>query len=172
MSKLTESQYPAYFKPYVEILGTEVKSIVTHLESSLEKSLNLLSDASEEKQLYRYAEGKWTIKELVQHIIDSERVFGYRALTFARKDTTPLPGFDENNYVLHSNANDRGYKELLEELKLVRASTVLLFKSFGESDLISKGTASGKTISVNVLGYIISGHLLHHLKIIEDRYLI
>ena len=172
MSKLTENEYPEYFKAYIEILGSDLKSIVTHLESSLEKALILFSTVPEGKEQYRYAEGKWTIKQLIQHIIDSERVFGYRALTFSRNDANQLPGFDENEYVKHSSANERPYKDLLEELKSVRLSTVLLFKSFEESDLIMTGTASGKTMSVKALGYITSGHLLHHLKIIEDRYLV
>lgn len=172
MSKLTKSQYPAYFKPYIEVLGTDIQSIITHLESSLEKALEVLSGVSEEKQQYRYAAGKWTIKELVQHIIDSERVFGYRALAFSRNDTTTLPGFDENDYVLHSNANKRAYKDLLEELKSVRLSTILLFKSFEDSDLKKAGTASGKLMSTRALGYIVSGHLLHHLRVVEERYLI
>lgn len=171
MSKLTESEYPAYFKPYIDILGSNVQSIVNHLQTSLEKTLKLVSNLPKEKQLYRYAEGKWTIKELIQHIIDAERVFCYRALTFARNDTTPLPGFNENDYVLHSRANERPYAELLNELESVRASSILLYKSFEEPDLVKTGEASGKTISVNALGYIISGHLLHHLKIIQDRYL-
>lgn len=172
MSKLNESEYPAYFKPYIEILGSDVRSILNHLETSLEKALKLFSDLPKEKQVYRYADGKWTIRELIQHIIDSERVFGYRALTFARNDTTPLPGFNENDYVLHSRANERPYAELLNELESVRASSILLYKSFEESDLPKIGTASGKTISVNALGYIISGHLLHHLNTIEERYLV
>ncbi len=171
MSKLTESQYPNYFKPYIEILGKDVKSIVSHLESSLEKALILLASLPEEKLQYRYADGKWTIKELIQHIIDAERVFGYRALTFGRKDTTPLPGFEENDYVENSSANGRPYNDLLEELKSVRLSTISLFKSFNESNLENRGVASGKSMSVRALGYVTSGHLLHHIKIIEDRYL-
>ncbi|MET2985418.1 DinB family protein [Aureibaculum conchae] len=168
---LTENEFPPYFKPYIEILGSDLKSIITHLENSLEQALILFSNVLEEKQLYRYAEGKWTIKELIQHIIDAERVFCYRALTFARNDITTLPSFNENDYVAHSRANKRPFTDLLNELKSVRASTILLYKSFDESDLVKTGNASGKTISVNALGYIISGHLLHHLKIIEDRYL-
>ena len=171
MEKLTEDQYPIYFKPYIEILGKDVTSIVRHLESSLEKSIQVLTNISEEKQFYRYADGKWTIKEVIQHIIDTERIFGYRALSFGRNDTATLPGFDENDYVIHSNANERPYDDLLAELKAVRISTILLFKSFDESSLSNLGNASCKTMSVRALGFITSGHLLHHLKVIEDRYL-
>ena len=172
MLELSKSEYASFFQPYVDILDGNSKGIIYNLEDSLNRTLLVLENISEAKQSFRYAEGKWTIKELVQHVIDSERVFGYRALTFGRNDTTHLPGFDENDFVKYSNANDRSYAEMLEELKVVRLSTILLFKSFNASDFIKSGIASGKSISIKALGYIISGHLLHHLKIIEERYLI
>ncbi|WP_117883586.1 DinB family protein [Aureibaculum luteum] len=172
MLELSKSEYASFFQPYVDILGENSKGVINNLEDSLNRALLVLENISEPKQSYRYEEGKWTIKELVQHIIDSERVFGYRALTFSRNDTTLLPGFDENDFVKYSNANDRSYGEMLEELKVVRLSTILLFTSFDASDFINVGVASGKSMSVKALGYIVSGHLLHHLKIIEERYLI
>ncbi|MBJ2173180.1 DinB family protein [Aureibaculum sp. A20] len=172
MLELSKSEYASFFQPYIDILDGNSKGIIYNLEDSLNTALLILEDISKAKQLYKYEVDKWTIKELVQHIIDSERVFGYRALTFSRNDTTPLPGFDENQFVQYSNANDRSYGELLEELKVVRLSTILLFKSFDIADFEKVGVASGKSMSLKALGYIISGHLLHHLKIIEERYLI
>lgn len=171
MLELKSNEYAPFFKPYINILDKNIEGIVDNLEDSLSKALALLEGISKEKQLYRYGDGKWTIKELIQHLIDTERVFAYRTLVFVRNDTTELPGFDENQYVLHSNANLRPYQDLLVEFKSVRRSTILLFKSLKYSDLEKKRIASGNFMSVKALGYIISGHLLHHLKIIEERYL-
>jgi uncharacterized damage-inducible protein DinB len=124
----------------------------------------------EEKAPYRYAEGKWSVKEMLQHIIDTERIFGYRALSIARKDTTPLPGFDENTYANASKAGERSLAGLIEELKAVRTSTDLLLKSFTEDDLQQTGITNGHPNTVNAIGYIIFGHILHHKKILEERY--
>ena len=120
---------------------------------------------------YRYAEGKWTIRELLQHIIDAERIFAYRALRFARKDETPLPGFDENLYGETSKADKRDWNELLEEFKTVRKSSEYLFGSFDDDQLNATGISSNKSISVLAFGYVIIGHTIHHKKIIEERYL-
>ena len=121
--------------------------------------------------MYSYAEGKWTIKELVQHIIDAERVLSYRALRFSRNDTTNLSGFDEDWYVANSNGNERNFKDMLQEFIHVRNSTILLFKSFKPEMLLINGTASNSDMSVRALGFIIAGHQTHHLKIIKEKYL-
>lgn len=123
------------------------------------------------KQDYRYAEGKWTIKEVLQHIVDAERVFSYRALCFARKDPTPLPGFDENVFAANSKAGTRNWKELMEEFKTVRRSSELLFGAFDEEQLNAGGNASGKPNYVSGFGYIIIGHSMHHMRIVKERYL-
>jgi uncharacterized damage-inducible protein DinB len=120
---------------------------------------------------YRYAEGKWTIKEIIQHIIDTERIFSYRALRISRNDKTPLPGFEENDYVDNTDANKRGLQELLTELSAVRHATLLLFKSFSEEQLARIGIASENEISVRAIGFIIIGHQKHHQKVFEERYL-
>jgi DinB superfamily len=119
---------------------------------------------------YRYAGDKWTIKEVLQHIIDAERVFSYRALRFARKDSTPLPGFDENLFASHAKASDRNWDKLMEELKVVRRSSELLFHSFDEEQLQSNGISSNSPNYVLAIGFIIVGHALHHQKIIKERY--
>ena len=114
------------------------------------------------KQEYRYAEGKWTVKEILQHIIDGERVFAYRALRFARKDPTPLPGFDENLFAENAKPENRNWMDLMEEFKAVRKASELLFASFDEEQLNASGIASGHSNYVLAFGYVIVGHALHH----------
>jgi len=171
MAKLPNNEYAPFYGPYIEALAKSDKSILENLENTHTQFVNLLKDLPEEKQLFRYTAGKWTIKELIQHIIDSERILSYRALRFARGDKTDLPGFDEEEYVLNSEGNDREYMDLLEEFSLVRKSSILLYKSFDEKALPRIGKANGSVMSVRALGYIISGHLQHHLNIIRERYL-
>ncbi len=120
---------------------------------------------------YRYAEGKWTIREVLQHIIDGERIFAYRALCIARRDATPLPGFDENSYAEYSKAENRDWNDLLGEWAAVRRSTEYLFNSFDEEQLETTGTASGKSNYVRAFGFIIIGHMNHHARIVAERYL-
>ena len=123
------------------------------------------------KRDYRYAEGKWTIKEMLQHIIDAERVFAYRGLCIARKDTTPLPGFDENNYANNAKANKRDWDEMMEEFKAVRRSSEILFGSFDEEQLEANGTANNNPIYVLAIDFVLVGHVNHHLSILKERYL-
>lgn len=130
-----------------------------------------LDSIPESKHDYRYAEGKWTIKEVLQHIIDAERVFAYRALRFARKDQTPLPGFDENLFAENSKASTRKWNDLMEEFKCVRRSSEMFFNSLDEDQLEANGISSNTPIYVRALGYIIIGHPLHHQKILKERYL-
>ena len=171
MLELNENEFAHFYKPYIDAVASNGKSIVENLKDTLTEVLNTLSKISENKQEYRYAEGKWTIKELIQHLIDSERVFAYRALRFARNDSTVLSGFEQDDYVAVFDANTRDFDELLEEMELTRKSTILLFKSFGEKELIRVGVASGNNMSVRALGYVISGHLVHHFNIMKERYL-
>ena len=120
---------------------------------------------------YRYAEGKWTIKEIIGHLIDAERIFAYRMLRFARKDATDLPGFDENEYVPASEANERSIHGLLEEFTTVRAGTFSLWRSLTNEMLQRSGTVNGNRLSVRALAYITCGHEIHHLAVIKERYL-
>lgn len=166
----SENEFYHFNKPYLDKVDIS-KTVVENLQDSFDEALPIFKEIPVEKHLYRYAENKWTIKELLEHIIDAERVFAYRALRIARKDTTDLPGFDENEYVANANSNTRNYERLLEELITVRKSTEILFANFNENVLLQKGTVDGKIISVRVLGYVISGHLRHHLRIIKERYL-
>ncbi|MBS1667094.1 MAG: DinB family protein [Bacteroidetes bacterium] len=123
------------------------------------------------KHNYAYAEGKWTIKELIQHLIDTERVFAYRALRFARKDATPLASFDENAWAANAKVGDRKWDDLIKEFRAVRKSTEMMFESFDDEALLSSGTASNHPINVVALGFIAAGHVAHHCRIIKERYL-
>ena len=170
MSILQKQEYPPYYQPYIDILEGE-PDLMDSLEMSLELFEQVLYDIDDSKQTYRYAEGKWTIKELVQHMIDVERVFVYRALRFSRQDEKPLSGFDENSYVTNYSSNNREFTTLLDEFCLLRRSNILMFKDFGAKELHSTGTVEGLPISVRAIAFICSGHVLHHLKIIQERYL-
>ncbi|MES2811221.1 MAG: DinB family protein [Bacteroidota bacterium] len=169
MKNLNPSEYPEYFTPYIN----EVKclDIVEALENNLNDFVSFVKDIPEDKQLYQYLPGKWTIKEIVLHITDAERIFGYRALRFARFDATPLASFEENEYVPISNANNRNMDSLLAEFILVRKATIAMFENFTDEMLLHKGIASNKEISVRAIGFIISGHCIHHQNVIEERYL-
>ncbi len=132
---------------------------------------HLLQQLEEEQWSYRYAPGKWSIKEVVQHITDAERIFCYRALSFARGEKAALPGFDENNYAANSGADNRTKQSLLQEFDAVQKASSLLFSSFNEEQLAATGTANNKEIYVAAIGYIIAGHCRHHLHILQERYL-
>ena len=168
-ANLKDTEYAPFYSGYVKGLGNV--ALMDILKTSEKDMLHSLSNLPKETYLFRYAEGKWTIKELLLHIIDAERVFSYRALRFARKDTTDLPGFDEDWFVEHSHANERSVSELLLEFSEVRAATISLFKSFSDETLLLSGTANGYNMSVRAIGFVICGHALHHLKIIKERYL-
>ncbi|MEM0577323.1 DinB family protein [Flavobacterium polysaccharolyticum] len=145
--------------------------LIEELEISLHDFIRFVQNIPMDKFDYRYAEGKWTIKEIIQHIIDTERIFSYRALRISRNDKTPLPGFEENDYVDNTDANKRGLQELLTELSAVRHATLLLYKSFSDEQLARMGIASENEISVRAIGFIIIGHQKHHQKVFEERYL-
>lgn len=171
MELLGENEYAPFYQGYIQAVSNDDKNIIENLEDSIQYALRILRALPYDKHVFRYEEGKWTIKEIIQHLIDSERVFNYRALRFARKDTTDLMGFDENLFVENSNANSREFINLLEEFAILRRDTVLLYKSFSYDALLEIGTANENSMSVRALGYITSGHLLHHLKVIQERYL-
>ncbi len=171
MLQLQDNEYSPFYKTYILTASKSDKGIVENLKDSLVHFFELLSELPEEKQLFAYAENKWTIKELVQHMIDTERVMAYRALRISRNDKIALAGFDENEYVSNSNANQIPYIELLKEFSLVRKSTIAMFKGFSDEMLHRKGIASESNVSVRALGYILTGHVLHHLNIIQERYL-
>jgi uncharacterized damage-inducible protein DinB len=167
--KLPITEYSGPFANYIQEAG-EI-NLIEELEISLHDFIKFVQNIPLDKFDYRYAEGKWTIKDIIQHLIDSERVFAYRALRFSRNDKTPLPGFEENDYVDNTDANGRSIQELLTELSAVRHSTLLFYKSLSEEQLKRIGTASTHQLSARALGYVIIGHQKHHQKVFEERYL-
>lgn len=167
--KPERGSYPEYFQRYID--HVEDENLLAALESNSVEAIRIFQSIPEEKTEYAYEEGKWNCKELIQHIIDTERVFSFRSLVFARKDETPLPSFDENKYAKNSYANSRTLDELIEEFYAVRKSSQLLFKTFSKEQLLERGVASGKSISVLGMGFIMVGHCIHHLNILQERYL-
>ncbi|MHA4811265.1 DinB family protein [Flavitalea flava] len=154
---------------YIQLI--KETDILKGLEKNTTQIFKLLKKIPHKKIDYAYAEGKWTIREVVQHLIDAERVFGYRALSFSRKDSSPLPGFDENTWAVHAGAASRKWDELVKEYKSVRKSTEWLFHSFSEDQLRFAGEANGQPLNALAIGFIIPGHVAHHIKIIKERYL-
>lgn len=167
---IPENEYAPYYKQYIQLIENTNKSIIENLIDSQKEFDTFLKDIPLEKQNFAYAEGKWTIKEVIQHIIDTERVFNYRALCFARNDQTSLPGFDQDVFVANCNANSRDYNDLLGEMVILRKSTILLFKSFSDDAFLRIGVGSGNKMSVRALGYLFSGHQIHHLNVLKERY--
>ncbi len=169
MPRPAMKDYPIYFDTYIKLI--EGDDVLNELGRKENLQVEFFKNIPEEKHLFAYAPSKWTLKEMLQHIIDTERIFGYRALAFARKDVTALPGFDENFYASNSKANDRTWLSLCEELEMQRKLTVMLFQSFHPDSLAETGSASGNNMTVNAAGYIICGHVLHHKNVIMERYL-
>jgi hypothetical protein len=130
----------------------------------------LVQGLDETMALHRYAPGKWSVKEVLNHITDGERVFGYRALRFARADQTPLPGFDETTWVPNANSDRRPLAEIVDEFRLVRAASLAMFRSFDAEAILRRGEANGHGISVRALAWIIAGHSRHHENLFRERY--
>lgn len=158
-----------YYETYVSKVDTH--SVLDALQNTEKTSLAIIEKLSEAQGNYRYAEGKWTIKELLVHIIDVERIFATRALCIARGEKQNIHGFDENEYAANSNSNRRSMKNIIAEYKAVRASSIALFESFDDNDMVAKGIASNSEFNVLALAYIISGHNVHHINVLEERYL-
>jgi hypothetical protein len=165
----TEAIAAAFYQGYIQLVKED--EVCTALKKNTRQFRKFLKKIPNKKIGYAYGEGKWTIQESLQHIIDAERVFAYRALRFARKDSVALPGFDENAWAVNSGAATRKWKDLVEEFSAVRMSTECLFDSLTDDQLKFTGTASGNPINALALGFIIPGHVAHHMRIIKERYL-
>jgi len=168
LSRPAADEYLAYYDRYVTLVpdGNLVDIL---LEQQLE-TIGMLRRVDDERGLHAYAPGKWTIKEVIGHLCDAERVFAYRALRFARGDAQPVAGFDENAYVPAGRFNERRIGGLIDEFQSIRAATVHVFRYLTEDDLARRGIANGHPISVRALGYVIAGHELHHAKLLRERY--
>jgi uncharacterized damage-inducible protein DinB len=162
------ADYNSYYETYIkEIEGDDILKI---LNEQNKKTQEVLNSFSEHKGNYRYADGKWTVKEVVGHLLDTERVFAYRALCVARGEKKSLPGFEQDDYVKDGNFNSRNLSDLNYEFRLLRESNLLLFRSFSEDMLNKRGTANSSAITVRAILWIIAGHEKHHVKILLERY--
>jgi len=164
------NEYAAFFAGYMS-KAAGVTDPIAALSAQLDDFLALVAPLDVEKQLHRYAPGKWSIKEIVNHITDAERIFAYRALRVARNDQTPLSPFDENAYIAASDADRLEWNALLNEFRLVRASSIQLLENLPAAAWTRIGTASGAPISVRAMVLIMYGHVAHHLQIVRERYL-
>jgi hypothetical protein len=170
ITKPNSSEYPEWFAEEIELV--HYNDLIGGLSETLEISLSILKPLSDEKLNYCYEDGKWTIKEIWQHIIDTERVLAYRALRYARNDKTILQGFDHIQYTIESKTKFRPWNETLDEYVALRNSSIHLFKSFDEKMLLNKGTAGRSELTVRAVGYLILGHNIHHLNTINEKYLL
>jgi hypothetical protein len=166
----SNGEYPAYYQTYIDLVPEgDVKDV---LARQLEDNLSLLSGVSETEANYRYAQGKWTLKEVIGHITDVERIMSYRLLRISRGDQTPLAGYDDEQYVKEALFHTRTLSSLLEDYKAVRNSTISLLNGLPHGAEVRKGFANNGEITVRALAYIIAGHELHHVKIIKEKYLV
>ncbi|HEV2708244.1 MAG TPA: DinB family protein [Pyrinomonadaceae bacterium] len=163
------TEYAPYYERYVSSVADA--DVLETLSRQIKETRQLLAGVSEEEAGRGYEPGKWSIKELVGHLIDGERVFAYRALRFARGDATNLPGFEQDDYVRNGNFNARTLRDLLEEFEQVRASTISLFRHLDPQAWTRRGTANDSEASVRALAFIIAGHEAHHVRILRERYL-
>jgi len=170
IEKPQAGEYPAYADRYISLLPND-GMILKHFEENLVSTRKFISSIPMARLLYRYAEGKWTIKEILGHIVDDERIYVCRALRFARNDSTELPGFEQNQFARYSEANKREVSDLLDEFTLVRLATIAFFQSLDDAALLRSGMADGKRSSVRALAYHIAGHELRHMNIIREFYL-
>jgi len=169
MNRPNENEYPVYYSNYINLV--EDDDIISVLENQIDFVKEFFINISEEKSNFRYAEGKWTIKEVFGHVIDTERIFAYRALRISRNDKTPLPGYDQDLFVKNSNFKNVSLQNLVDEFISVRKSNLKMFENFSSEMWLNIGTANEKLISVRAIAFILAGHLLHHLKVIEQKYL-
>ena len=168
MNPLKSDEYPAIYEDYIEtILG----DVIDELKQQIDTFPAFIRSIPEEKGTYSYADGKWTVKEILCHILDAERVMAYRALRFGRNDMTALASFEQDEFVANARHNERSFEDIIEEFIHLRKSNIILFETFNETELTRKGMASDRLISVRALIYVIAGHLNHHKFILQERYL-
>jgi hypothetical protein len=163
------NEYAPYYEKYVTLVPDG--DIAETLARQIDESVAAYRAVSEEQSRFRYAPDKWTIKQVLGHVSDTERVFAYRAFAFSRGEAQPLPGFEQDEYVARADSDERTWASLIDELKSVRAASVTLFRSLSDDALQRQGTASNNPVSVRALGFMIAGHERHHLSILKAKYL-
>ena len=167
-AKPLSNEYPEYYFQYTDLVPEE--DIIAQLEDQISELISTFGTLSEERLLYRYAIGKWSAKEIVGHLVDAERNLVNRAFRFARLDDADIPQFDENDYVLNAGFDRFPVDDLLYQFELERKGTVALFNSFSDEEWLRSGTAGGKKFTVRAFPFILAGHVLHHLKVFNERY--
>ncbi|CAN5419717.1 DinB family protein [soil metagenome] len=170
MNRPETNEFAPYYNTYISLI--DGNNVMPVLESQSAELNAIISKLPEEKGTFAYADGKWTIKEALSHLLDGERIFAYRILRISRGDETPIEGFEQDGYIETSNANNRSFGDLLEEFDLQRRSNLLLLHNLSEEGSKRMGTASGVPVSARALTYIMAGHVTHHVNIIKERYLI
>ena len=169
MNRPETHEFAQYYNTYISLIdGNEV---LNALDRQTDELNTIFSEMPDEKGMFSYADNKWTLKETLSHVIDGERIFAYRILRISRGDTTPIEGFEQDDYIRTSNANNRSFAELINEFDLQRRSNLLLLRNITEEGSRRMGTASDKPVSVRALTYIMAGHVAHHIRVIRDRYL-
>jgi hypothetical protein len=165
------NEYSQFYQGYIDLASAGNQPILKRLKSQLNSIDDFLADIPEKKHDYTYSDGKWTIKEVLSHLIDTERVMTYRAMRIARNDQTDLPSYDQDLIVANTPIDRYNYSDLVDELVMLRQANLFFFKSLSDEDMKKKGTANGNTVSVGALLFIICGHIEHHFNIMKDLYL-
>ena len=166
---LVATEFNPYYKTYIDSVGEA--TLMEALHEGMQTTKAFFRAIPNQKLEFRYAEGKWTPKEILLHIIDTERVFSYRALSFSRSQNPDLPGYDEGEFAQNSKANSRSMEQLVHEFTTVRSATISLFSSFSNEVLRRAGRANGSVLSVRAAGFVICGHEKHHIEVVKARYL-
>jgi len=166
MNRPQPNEYPAWGETYISKVNGDIIEI---LEEQV-FSIPALFELNKDKENFAYAEGKWTLKEMLGHIIDCERIFVYRMTAFARNEVQHLPGFDEDEYVLNARFSERNYEDMIEEFSALRKANLYFFKSLNEAELARKGVASEREINVKSILFIAAGHIIHHIGVLKERY--
>ena len=169
MNPPERTEYDPYYQKYVSLVEND--DIVGTFASQPTKLQDIFTAMPEDKGSFAYAEGKWSIKEVLGHLIDGERMFAYRLFRIARADETPIEGFEQDGYIENAHSNDRSFADLLEEFTLLRRANILFLNNLSDQDSMRIGTANNAKISARALVYIMAGHIEHHLGILKERYL-
>lgn len=170
MNRPETNEYDPYYNTYISLI--EGENVMPVLDEQAAELRSIFLGVPEEKGTFAYADGKWTIKEVLSHLIDGERMFAYRILRISRGDKTPIEGFEQDGYIENSDANGRSFAKLLDEFDLQRRSNMLMLNNLSDAGSRRMGTASEKAISVRALTYIMAGHVRHHFNILKTRYLV
>src|SRR5687767_4177504 len=170
MNRPDKAEYDPYYERYISLVEND--DIIDTLAAQPTALQDIITSMPEEKGTFAYAEGKWSIKELLGHLIDGERMFAYRLFRISRGDETPIEGFEQDGYIENAHSNGRSFADLLEEFSLLRRASMIFFNNLTDDDWARVGTANNVQISVRALAYVMAGHIEHHLSILKERYLV